>query len=350
MAASVRRSTASLMALGLLWTAVSQAHTSGSTGYAEVTLHEATIRYRLTLPAAAVATLDPDHAATQLAQRVTVTADGHDCIRVPGPLLPPTPERASASVIIDFACTTPPQELGLRDDLSDLLGGDYHTLTSVVLAGGTVQQVLEPARRMMRLPVRSPTEAASQLPPGSGLAAFFRFGLEHILTGFDHLLFLAALLLRGGGIGSLFAIVTAFTAAHSITLGLAVLRIASLSPALIEPVIALSIAYVAAENILARQPPRRRWIEGFGFGLVHGFGFAGALLDLDLPAGALVGSLLAFNLGVEAGQALVVAALLPLLLWLRRRDSRRPLATGLSACVLAAGLALLIERVLVAVG
>ncbi|MDO9707118.1 HupE/UreJ family protein [Paracraurococcus lichenis] len=322
------------------------AHVAGLTGHAVVTLQDRTLRYRLTLPLEAVAA--QEGLAARVADRLAVTANGQACTAVPGAVVPPAPDRASLTVTVDFACPAAPRLLGLRDDLADIFGGDYHTLTTLDLPGGRQTQVLEPDRRELQVALAA--EAGEDQAPlaGGGLLAFFRYGLEHILTGFDHLLFLLALLLRGGGIGALLGIVTAFTLAHSITLGLAVLRIAALPAGIVEPLIALSIAWVAAENILARRPARRRWVEGFAFGLVHGFGFAGALLELDLPAGALAGALLFFNLGVEAGQAAVVALLFPLLLWLRRDEARGAWATALSACVLVAGLALLIERVLLA--
>src|SRR5262249_59469524 len=127
---------------------------------------------------------------------------------------------------------------------------------------------------------------------------FFRLGVEHILTGYDHLLFLAALLVRGGRVWSLLKIVTAFTVAHSLTLALAVLGALTVSPRLVEPAIAASIAYVALENVF-RQAPSRRWLVTFGFGLVHGLGFASGLGPLALPPWNLARPLAGFNLGCE---------------------------------------------------
>ncbi len=114
----------------------------------------------------------------------------------------------------------------------------------------------------------------------------------------------------------------------------------------VEPVIALSIAYVALENIFRSNAPSRRWAVSFVFGLVHGFGFAGALLELGLPPSGLVGSLLFFNLGVEAGQAMIVAVLFPILVWLCRFAWERRAVTAISVVVFVAAMALVIERVL----
>src|SRR5690606_13971945 len=144
-------------------------------------------------------------------------------------------------------------------------------------------------------------------------------------------------------------IVTAFTVAHTITLGLAVFDLVVLPGTLVESVIALSIAYVAAENLLPKYAISRRWTISFLFGLVHGFGFSSVLKEIGLPPDNLLLSLLNFNLGVEAGQAAVVLLLLPLLMRMRQRTWEPKVAMGLSAIVLVVGLVLFVERVLLAV-
>lgn len=182
-------------------------------------------------------------------------------------------------------------------------------------------------------------------PPPSRLA-FVGIGVEHILFGFDHLVFLLGLIAVGGRLRSLLAVVTAFTVAHSVTLALAVLEVVSPPAAVIEPLIALSIAYVGLENFFVKSAAGR-WRITAPFGLVHGFGFAGALAEVGVPAGDVPLTLLLFNLGVELGQLLVLAAVVPLLVFLRRRqilDERR--AKVLSAGVLVLGLFWLVERLL----
>jgi hypothetical protein len=210
--------------------------------------------------------------------------------------------------------------------------------------------VLQPDRREAVAAVGGAAAGPAGPSAGGGAGAFFLLGVEHILLGFDHLLFLLALVLRGGGAGRLLGIVTAFTVAHSITLALSVLDIATIPPRVVEPVIALSIAYVALENLFLRRPASRRWAVSFLFGLVHGFGFAGVLREMTLPPSALLGALLPFNLGVEAGQALVIALLLAPLAWLRRSPLEGRAVASLSAVVFVAGLGLLIERTLLAPG
>src|SRR5207244_11232784 len=124
---------------------------------------------------------------------------------------------------------------------------------------------------------------------------------------------------------SLLKIITAFTLAHSVTLALAVLNVVVLPDRLVEAVIALSIAFVAAENLFLNPVVSRRWLVSFCFGLVHGFGFSSALRELGLPRQGLVLSLLGFNLGVEAGQALLVAPPVPARLMPPRPGSDAPL-------------------------
>jgi len=156
----------------------------------------------------------------------------------------------------------------------------------------------------------------------SSRISFFLFGIEHIITGYDHLLFLAALLLTCTKFKEAAAIITCFTVAHSITLALAALDLVRLPSGIIEPAIAASIVFVAAENLLVTPPLWRRAAITCLFGLIHGLGFASALRDIGLGMipGGVAWPLLRFNLGVEAGQLAVAAVLLPLLLLARRNE------------------------------
>jgi hydrogenase/urease accessory protein HupE len=193
------------------------------------------------------------------------------------------------------------------------------------------------------------TRADSEVTIGSasGLGPTFRrffvLGVEHIATGYDHVLFLLALLLVGGGLRSVVAIVTAFTVAHSITLSLAVLGVVQLPVRLVESAIALSIAWVALENLLIDQP-RGRWRITFAFGLMHGFGFASILREMHLPRDGLIASLLAFNLGVEAGQLVVVLVSYPMVILMQRSRHRRLLIGLASGAILVLALWWLIQR------
>ena len=152
---------------------------------------------------------------------------------------------------------------------------------------------------------------------------YFELGVEHILFGIDHLLFVLALLIVTGGTMRLIKAVTAFTVAHSITLTAATLGFVHVPQPPVEATIALSIVFVAAEivhqrggreGITAHAP----WVVAFTFGLLHGFGFAGALSEIGLPQGDVPLALLFFNVGVEVGQLLFIAAVLALIVPMRR--------------------------------
>ena len=245
--------------------------------------------------------------------------------------------------LINFAFSKPisaqPSEVSIALDLSpfDTFGQTYTNLVKVV-AGDRIQQAVlsigNPRRSFLLGRERS---LAAQLRD------FTILGVKHIFLGYDHLMFLLALILIGGRLFSLVKIVTAFTIAHSVTLILAALRIVTLPSRLVESGIALSIVYVAGENFFITRTDHR-WLVTFYFGFVHGFGFANALRDLGLPTRGLVSSLLAFNVGVELGQIAIVAIVFPLTLWLAKRSFRRPAIVVLSSVILCFGIGWFIER------
>jgi hypothetical protein len=169
---------------------------------------------------------------------------------------------------------------------------------------------------------------------GAALVHFVRLGVFHIFTGYDHLLFIITLMLAVSSWRRLAIIVTSFTAAHSLTLACATLGWFRLPPGLTEPLIALTVLFVAAES-LARPGQGARAGLTFGFGLLHGLGLSSVLTDLGLAGRDLAPALLGFNLGVELGQLAVVAPLFPLVLYLRRRPesfarARRYVCVGVS--------------------
>jgi hypothetical protein len=150
---------------------------------------------------------------------------------------------------------------------------------------------------------------------------YLALGYTHILPkGLDHILFVIGIFLLSPRLKTMLLQVTAFTLAHSITLGLTMYGIVSLSPRVVEPLIALSIAYVAVENLVTSELKPWRLALVFSFGLLHGMGFAGVLRDLGLPRDQFLTALLTFNLGVEGGQLTVIAAAAMCVWWLTRRD------------------------------
>jgi hydrogenase/urease accessory protein HupE len=179
---------------------------------------------------------------------------------------------------------------------------------------------------------------------------FIELGIEHILLGFDHLCFLLALLLAANNLSSVVKIITSFTVAHSITLALAALNIVTISPGFVEPMIAVSIIYVGLENVWRRgQEIEGRWLLTFAFGLIHGFGFASVLRELNIGAGGsgLAIPLVSFNVGVEIGQ-LCIAAIFWGMIWKVRKTEqfKKFLVPVGSILVAIAGGYWLIERTL----
>jgi len=152
---------------------------------------------------------------------------------------------------------------------------------------------------------------------------FLKLGIEHIVTGYDHLLFLFALLAVTHSFWPAIKIITFFTIAHSITLACAGLNIVELPSSFVEPFIAATIVYVGVENIIRGDHPKgRHWLT-FGFGLIHGFGFASVLREMEISAGdtGILLPLLSFNLGIETGQIAVAAVVLPCIWWLNNKPA-----------------------------
>jgi hydrogenase/urease accessory protein HupE len=169
---------------------------------------------------------------------------------------------------------------------------------------------------------------------------FLLEGIHHIFIGPDHILFIVGLLLLGGSLGHLLKIITAFTIAHSLTLVLATLNLLNPPARMIEPIIALSIVFVGAHALLHRGEKRDwRLLFAFGFGFIHGFGFANVLRDMALPRTALGWSLFSFNVGVEIGQACIVLAVAPALALLYRRNAAlaERVVAAAAFCVVFAG-------------
>jgi len=314
------------------------------------------------LPWGAVSGALPPGLAAYAISSLRLEAGGRPCPVVEGPRLLRSPtERAALEWRV--ACPTAADLVLESDFLLDVAPSHLH-FARVRRDGAVVERVLSDEAR--RWPLLATADGGA--PAGSTLGGYVWLGVEHIAGGADHLAFLLALLLLARRAADVLTIVTGFTVAHSITLALAALGRVAPASAAVEALIGLSIALVAAENawllagrprrvpvalvaglafmaILAavgvgavpaltlagvalfcgcyfallervERPLRMRFAVAFAFGLVHGFGFAGVLAAVALPQGRLLTALLGFNLGVEAGQIAVVAAVWPLLRWL----------------------------------
>jgi hypothetical protein len=231
------------------------------------------------------------------------------------------------------------------------IGAEHTNMVDYELGGSGGSDVFDAGHHELRVGQSHAGDTGGRKPRiretvfSSSMGRFVSMGLEHILLGIDHVLFLVLLLLGARGWRSVARLATSFTLAHSVTLALAVLGWVEVPAEIVEPLIALSIVYVAVENI-ARGESRHRALVVFGFGLLHGLGFAGALSFTDHFGGRLLVSLLSFNLGIEFGQLAIVLLVFPLLLLARRYSWSTTAHVSAAAVVGAIGFVWLVERLL----
>jgi len=258
--------------------------------------------------------------------RLELQADGATCKLTAGVQQVDTHTDGAYTVIpFSAACDHPPQQLRLRYRLFAELDPQHRGLLRLDYGGLSRTAVFSPQAAQQDFTLAAPSRWRQ-------FADYFVEGVWHIWIGFDHILFLLSLLLPAvlvwrarwepvarfhDGFVDVLKIVTSFTVAHSITLSLATLGVVSLPSRVVESAIAASVVLAALNNV---RPviEGRRWMVAFGFGLIHGFGFASVLTDLGLPQGALALALVGFNVGVEAGQLAIVCVFLPLAFALRR--------------------------------
>ena len=285
--------------------------------------------------------------------RLSVARGGACTLRVSEHLVDSHTDGAYAVLQLAGACPGASGDLALDYRLLFELDALHRGLLRLNLDGASQTAVFSPERAAQRF-------AAGEASRLAQFAQYLVEGIWHIWVGFDHILFLLSLLLPavlvheaghwrgvarfGDALREVLWVVTAFTVAHSITLSLAALGFVTLPSRLVESAIAASVVLAAANN-LKPLVEHRRWMVAFGFGLIHGFGFASVLTELGLPQQTLVLSLLGFNLGVETGQLAIVAVFLPLAHALRGTGFyRRGVFVGGSLITLAIALVWLVER------
>lgn len=220
---------------------------------------------------------------------------------------------------VHFRATYPlraPRMLVVHSALIDRMPPGHRQFTTLYEGGGTAlaEMLLSAEQDVIE------ADLGELFPQTHTFTDFLKLGVEHIVTGYDHLLFLFGLLIVVPRARTAVLIITCFTVAHTITLGAATLGWVSMNPGIVEPLIAATIVYVGVENLLKPEGPRWRWLLTLAFGLIHGFGFAGVLVELGVSRarGGVALPLFAFNLGVELGQIAIAAVVLPGLWWLRR--------------------------------
>lgn len=332
-------------AVAILAAGVAVAHTGGTTGYATVSVAGQSVRYALSLPGDGLgdAARDLREFAAAVARHVAIEADGSACSGVPSETRPPSAGRANIEIVVLYACAAPIRTLSIRDGIDVMLGVDHHTIADIQWPGGAKQVIFEKGQRSASVAMASGASAENK--PSSNFGFYLGLGIEHIIGGIDHLLFLVALLALSTSLWQTVKIVTAFTVAHSITLSLAALGLVDVPSSIVEPLIAASIVWVAVENLLAPGGAGRRWLIAAVFGLIHGLGFASALAELGLPRDALVRALIGFNIGVELGQLVFVVVVMPPLVWASRPGRLPRLPQILSVIVAVVGAVWFVERI-----
>jgi hypothetical protein len=311
----------------------------------DLVLHVVDLAHDLRIDAEGL--LDPAVAGEQRARIVALVASRLS-VRVDNRLIEPvwgavSPDDDRHAVVLRFGIPGPrPGTVALRAQLFPY--DPFHqTFLNVYEDGSLRQQAVFSGSDGERVYYAGTVQGALAV-----VRTFVPAGVEHILIGPDHILFLVGLLLLGGGWWPLLRIVTAFTLGHSVTLSLAALSLVTPPANVVEPAIALSIVFVGADNLLVGTSGRdvRAWIA-LAFGLVHGFGFAGVLREFGLPAEALGWSLFSFNLGVEIGQLMIVSAIAGALAFVRGRNQAvaHRVALAGSVVVIVAGAYWFVERV-----
>jgi len=262
---------------------------------------------------------------------------------------PPTwPEDAGPAIakseygqrLVTFTFRNPvlsaPEDVTITFDFFEQLGA-AHTVLGAFVWNGHEDEVI-----FTRFEPDYLYDTGYRAPVTEQMGQYFKLGVKHIFLGYDHIAFLIALLFVKRFL-DLLKVITAFTVAHTLTLALAVLQIVKLPPQLVEVGISVTIMYVAAENLWTKNTGHR-WMLTFGFGLVHGFGFANVLRELGLPSSGLARSLVCFNLGVEAGQIVIVSILWPALWWINRQTWSSRIRIGASIVIFLMGAAWFVER------
>jgi len=323
----------------------------GSFSHAVVTVTGDTVNYYLNLPPPVVSLLhtnvgdDVDDLADFFGSEIQVTTSDKEC---PLAHVVQAPPLKSGNTIVEllFRCPGDVTDLTITSPLF-LDFDESHAQFLRLAPPDDPRQVLhEAVLTESNMVFYAADVKVRGSAPLERAISFAKLGIEHLLTGYDHILFLLTVVVGISFIESLKA-VTSFTLAHSLTMALAFLGEISLPSSIVEPLIAATVIFVAFENVTSKNI-RKRWIWTFFFGLVHGLGFVGALKVMTISRSVLVLSLVSFNIGIELAQLLVVAIAVAALRYTRRYSWHVFFNRGFSTCVGLLGCAWLVQRVMVA--
>lgn len=290
--------------------------------------------------------------ATYIDQHIAVSNHAQPCKPIEKKAGPVAQALDTYWYLTSFQCVLPLTRVTLKNDVMLESEGGYRHLGRIQVGDVVETTAFNREFPTFEVNVREPQTPISQILVRYGIE-----GVEHILLGPDHVLFVLLLLLLAAGFRRLVWVISSFTLAHSITLGLAALNILDVPAKVIEPLIALSIIYVAVETMLVyrKNVPQpeptskfdRLLLITFAFGLMHGFGFSYVLRDnVGLPTHALVPALAAFNVGVELGQLALLIPLFPARRWLVGKSFERPVLMVIAGLAMLVALVWLVQRTL----
>jgi hypothetical protein len=325
------------------------AHTNNSEGYSDIEVKENTLNYELKVDLEELGhALEKETDQKELIDKMIVQSYVNsklklyaDSERIEGSVektdIEMVEETPFAVIDLSYNFEHKPDKLVVEYNLFlDDSDPSHANFASVTMDGKQQEKILSFESRELEI---------GEISFWLNVKQFLVLGLVHIFTGYDHILFVISLLFGAKTIRHILALVTAFTLAHSITLALATFEIVQLPGRLVESAIALSIVYVALINIFHKDTKHQPWLA-FGFGLIHGFGFAGILSEMRLDTAHMASSLLSFNFGIEIGQLLIVSLAFPIILWLKKVTFKpvKWFIPGTSAAIVAFGLVWFVQR------
>lgn len=338
-----------IFSFSTLFATSASAHTNNSEGYSNIEVKEKSLDYELKLDLEElghalnsetnqIEMINNEIVQEYINSHINLYADSE---LVPGRVkktdIETINERPFAVINLEYQTKRKPEKLFVEYNMFlDDSDPSHANFATVKMDGNQQENILSYESRELEVGEVSFWQNSKQ---------FLVLGLEHIFTGYDHILFVISLLFGAKTIRHILALVTAFTLAHSITLALATFDVVQLPSRFVESAIALSIIYVALINIFNQDSKHQPWLA-FGFGLIHGFGFAGILSEMRLDANQMVTSLLSFNIGIELGQLLIVSIAFPIILWLKKLTLSpiKWVIPGTSVAILCFGLVWFIQR------
>ncbi|MCH6267703.1 HupE/UreJ family protein [Neobacillus citreus] len=338
-----------LLLFGSLLPAPSSAHTNNSEGFSSIDVKEKSLDYELKLDLEELGhALNKTTAEKELINNKIVEQyiNSHIKLYADSQLIEGKLEKSDIEMInekpfsvinLNYNIEHKPQKLVMEYNMFlDDSDPSHANFATIKMDGKQQEKVLTFESRELEIGEVSLLQNVKQ---------FVVLGLEHIFTGYDHILFIISLLFGAKTFRHILSLVTAFTIAHSITLALATFDIVQLPSRFVESAIALSIVYVALMNIFNKDSKHQPWLA-FAFGLIHGFGFAGILSEMRLDTNHMAASLLSFNIGIEIGQLIIVSLVYPLILWIKKLTVKpiKWVIPGTSAAILAFGLVWFIQR------